>query len=163
MKISGLLALLLLALSCGLAQSPTRIDGRQHPELIPDNTAYRAVFLMHSHSASAEETARSEQLHALIGLNGADHIVYDTMLKDFRARYDEIVQTHDAFVVSNTASAAIADLQAEVAATRRSISALVQVERGRLQSEMSSEGLSKLAAFVQGEKTHMIVGVRSAQ
>ena len=35
----------LLLFSCvglGFAQSATRIDGRHHPELIPDNSAYRA-------------------------------------------------------------------------------------------------------------------------
>jgi hypothetical protein len=60
MKVRLLLGLLLLGVCCGSAQTATRIDGRQHPELIPDNAAYRSVFMMQSHFETSQAAARSE-------------------------------------------------------------------------------------------------------
>ena len=83
-------ALILLGASFLPAQQLTRIDGMQHPELIPDKAARRAIFLMHSHFSTNQENTRSEQLHANIGLTVADHEVYDQILRDFRRQYDEL-------------------------------------------------------------------------
>ena len=77
MKIRWIFGVLFLGACCGLAQTATRIDGRQHPELIPDNAAYRSVFMMQSHFETTEAAARSEQLQANIGLTAADHQLYD--------------------------------------------------------------------------------------
>ena len=82
---------ILVSSTLGLAQAPTRIDGRVHPELIPDNAAYRAVLLMHSHFATPEETTRSEQLHTRFAFSDADHQVYDQILRDFRLQYENLV------------------------------------------------------------------------
>jgi hypothetical protein len=98
---------------CGFAQKPTRIDGRTHPELIPDNAAYRAVFLMHSHFAAPEETVRSEQFHARLALTAGDHEAYDQILKDFRLQYENLVQAHNAFVDSGS-SVIVASLRDEM-------------------------------------------------
>lgn len=73
MKMRWIMGMLLLAACCGFSQTATRIDGRQHPELIPDNAAYRSVFMMQSHFETAEAAARSEQLQRNIGLTAADH------------------------------------------------------------------------------------------
>lgn len=155
--------LVLLAISCGFAQSPTRIDGRQHPELIPDNAAYRAVFLMHSHFETPEAIARSEQFHTMISFTAADHQLYDEALRNFRQQYEALIQTHNSFVDSNTASAGIGDLQKEASLSRQSISTLVEAARTQLAVGMSKEGLVRLDIFVQSAKTHMVVGVRSGQ
>ena len=97
MKSCWALGLVLLAVCCGFAQNATRIDGRQHPQLIPDNAAYRTVFLMHSHFETQQATTRSEQFHALIGFTAADHQAYDEVLRDFRQEYDHQVERHNAF------------------------------------------------------------------
>ena len=163
MKVRWLIGVLLLGVCCGVAQTATRIDGRQHPELIPDNAAYRSVFMMQSHFETSAATARSEQLQGNIGLTAADHQLYDEVLRNFRQQYEMLIQTHNAFVDANTASATVADLQKEVSNTRQSISRLVEATRSQLAAGLSKEGLAKLDAFVQSEKTHMVVGVRSGQ
>ena len=124
---------------------------------------HRLVFLMHSNRASAEEIARSEQLHSSINLTAADHLAYDAVLKGFRDQYEILAQRHDAFVDSNTTSASIADLQMEVSQTRQSLASLVEAAHTQLAAGMSKEGMAKLDAFIQSEKTHMVVGVRSEQ
>ena len=154
--------LLLLAAACGVAQNATRIDGRHHPELIPDKAAYRAVLLMQSHFATTEEIARSEQFHSRLGLTAADHTAYDQILVDFRQQYDNLVRTHDKFIDSS-ASSSIEDMRQEIASFRQSLSALVQSVRNQLAAQMSKEGLARLDAFIQSEKAHMVVGTRSAQ
>ncbi len=163
MKIRLLLGLLLLGVCCGSAQTATRIDGRQHPELIPDNAAYRSVFLMQSHFETAEATARSNQLQNNIGLSAADRQLYLQTLKNFRQQYEILTNTHNAFVDANTASASIADLQKEVSGTRQSLSRLVEATRAQLTAGLSKQGTAQLDAFVQSEKAHMVVGVRSGE
>lgn len=152
-----------LSACCGSAQTATRIDGSQHPELIPDNAGYRSVFMMQSHFETAAATARSEQLQGNIGLPAADHQIYLETLKNFRQQYELVINTHNAFVDANTASAAVTDLQKEVSNTRQSISRLVEATRAQLAAGLSKEGAAKLDAYVQSEKTHMVVGVRSGQ
>ncbi|MFZ0707828.1 MAG: hypothetical protein WAM71_19675 [Candidatus Korobacteraceae bacterium] len=163
MKVRWILGVLLLSACCGFAQTATRIDGRQHPELIPDNAAYRSVFMMQSHFETSEAAARSEQLQGNIGLSAADHQLYLQTLKNFRQQYETLINTHNAFVDTNTASASIADLQKEVSGTRQSVSRLVEATRGQLAAGLSKAGAARLDAFIQSEKTHMVVGVRSGQ
>ena len=163
MKVRWLVGVLLLGACCGLAQTATRIDGRQHPELIPDNAAYRSVFMMQSHFDTSEATARSEQLQRNIGLTAADQQLYEEVLKNFRQQYETVINTHNAFVDTNTASGSVAELQKEVSDTRQSISRLVEATRAQLATGLSKEGIAKLDAFVQSEKARMVVGVRSGQ
>jgi hypothetical protein len=163
MKLRRLIGMLLLGACCGIAQTATRIDGRQHPELIPDNAAYRSVFMMQSHFETSEAAARSEQLQGNIGLTPADHQLYDEVLKNFRQQYEMLIQTHNTFVDANTASASVADLQKEVSDTRQSISRLVEATPAQLAAGLSKEGLATLDAFVQSQKTQMVVGIRSGQ
>jgi hypothetical protein len=163
MRLRWFIGMLLLTAGCALAQTATRIDGRQHPELIPDTAAYRSVFLMQSHFDTAEMAARSEQLQGNIGLSASDHQLYLQTLKTFRQQYEILINTHNAFVDAKTASATIADLQQEVSGTRQAISRLVEATRAQLAAGLSKPGVAKLDAFVQSEKTHMVVGVRSGQ
>ncbi len=99
---------------------------------------------MHSHSATPEETVRSEQFHAMIGFTAADHQLYDEVLKNFLQQYDFLLRTHSAFVDANTASASIADLQKEVSDTRQSLKRLVEAARSQLAAGMSKAGMAKL-------------------
>lgn len=163
MKVRWLIGVLLLTACCSFAQTATHIDGQQHPELIPDNAAYRSVFLMQSHFETAEAVTRSEQLHGNIRLSAADHQLYDEILKSFHQQYEILISTHNAFVDANIASATAADLRKELSDTRQAISRLVEATRAQLSAGLSREGLATLDAFVQSEKTHMVVGTRSAQ
>lgn len=163
MKSCWAVGLVLLLSVCGSAQNATRIDGRQHPQLIPDNAAYRTVFLMHSHFETQQAATRSEQFHALIGFAAADHQAYDEVLRNFRQQYDHQVESHNAFVDSASSSSSIQEIREEVSNARKSLSMLVETARAEMAARMTKEGTAKLDAFVQSEKTRMVVGVRSAQ
>ena len=119
--------------------------------------------MMQSHFETSEAAARSEQLQGNIRLTPADRQVYDEALKNFRQQYETLINTHNAFIDANTASAAVPELQKEVSETRQSISRLVEATRAQLAAGLSKEGAAKLDAFVQSQKTQMVVGVRSGQ
>ncbi|HEV2214507.1 MAG TPA: hypothetical protein VGR64_04390, partial [Terracidiphilus sp.] len=120
--------LLVLAATTVTAQAPKRIDDRIHPELIPDNAAYRAVFIMQSHFATQEETARSEQFHKMLNLSASDHEAYDQAMVKFRQGYDLLVKTHDDYVDTSSMQSA-QDVHEEVVTFRQNVSALVKSTR----------------------------------
>ena len=157
-----LIGLIALVAASGIAQTPTRIDGRKHPELIPDNAAYRAVFLMQSHFATDAETARSEQFHKMLDLSTQDHTAYDRAMVQFRQAYDLLVKAHDDFVAGSSLQSN-ETIHEEVIQYRQKISALVKSTREALDSSMTPDGLVKLDTFVQSQKSHMIVGTGVAQ
>jgi hypothetical protein len=96
-------------------------------------------------------------------LTATDRQIYLETLKVFRQQYEIVINTHNAFVDANTSSASVADLQKEVSSTRQSLSRLVEATRAQLAAGFSKEGAAKFDAFVQSEKVHMVVGVRSGQ
>lgn len=157
------LSIIIMTACFGLAQNATRIDGRRHPELIPDTAAFRAVLLLHSHFEMPEVAQRSEQFHAKVSLNAADHTTYDQVLRKFRQEYESLLRAHESFIDANISSASITDLQEEANDTRQALSGLVEATRAQLATRLSANGFAKLDDFVQTEKTHMVVGVRGAQ
>jgi len=122
------LVLFLLLSSVGLAQQTT-INGSEHPELIPDGAAARAVFSVHSMygcpTAKADcdvaaVVANTEKQHAKLNLSAADHAIYDAAMQA---------------LFNNPKSQATA------------FSSLLPI--------FSADGQAKLKAFIQAEKVHM--------
>jgi hypothetical protein len=75
-----LLVLFLLLSGMGFGQQTT-INGSEHPELIPDSAAARAVFNVHSMFGSPADTANTEKQHAKLNLSPADHAIYDAAMQ----------------------------------------------------------------------------------
>jgi len=124
-----LLVLFLLLSGMGLAQQTT-VNGSEHPELIPDEAAARAVFSVHSMYGCptakpdcdvAAVVANTEKHHAKLNLSAADHAIYD------------------------------AAMQAHLNSNKQNASAVM----AGLTSTLSPDGLAKLKAFIQSEKAHM--------
>lgn len=122
------LVLFLLLSSVGLAQQTT-VNGSEHPELIPDEAAARAVFGVHSMygcpTAKADcdvaaVVANTEKQHAKLNLSAADHAIYDAAMQAF---------------FNNKSARASA--------------------YSTLLSALSIDGQTKLKAFIQAEKVHM--------
>lgn len=130
-----LLVLVLLLSGVGFAQQTT-INGREHPELIPDEAAVQAVFSVHSMygcpTAKADcdiaaVVANTEKHHAKLNLSAADHAIYD------------------------------AAMQAYFAGGKKNVAAAMT---GLL--SLSAEGQAKLKAFIQSEKARMQYHVQPA-
>ena len=78
-----LLLLFPLLAAIGFAQQTT-INGSQHPELIPDDAAARAVFSVHSMFSTPADAANTTKQQAKIGLSAADLAAYNAaMLASF--------------------------------------------------------------------------------
>lgn len=123
-----LLLLFLLLPGTGFAQQTT-INGREHPELIPDEAAARAVFSVHSMygcpTAKADcdvaaVVANTEKHHAKLNLSPADHDIYDAAMQ---ALFNNPKSLTTAFA--------------------------------SLLPTLSADGQAKLKAFIQSEKAHM--------
>jgi hypothetical protein len=129
------------------------IDGSTHPELIPDLTAYRLVFV--SMADSADNSSADKMGHkAHIGkmqFKNADQQSFVTLMQTFRTQYDDLVQKYN-----QEAKAALeAGSTPDVSSFLKRRDALVQGILDRLKLALSAEGLSRLDAFVSSEKQHM--------
>ena len=74
-----LLLLFPLLAAIGFAQQTT-INGSQHPELIPDDAAARAVFSVHSMFSTPADAANTAKQQAKIGLSAADLAAYNAAM-----------------------------------------------------------------------------------
>jgi len=74
-----LLLLFPLLAAIGFAQQTT-INGSQHPELIPDDAAARAVFSVHSMFSTPADAANTTKQQAKIGLSAADLAAYNAAM-----------------------------------------------------------------------------------
>jgi len=72
-------ALLLLLSSMAFAQQTT-INGREHPELIPDSAAAQAVFSVHSMFSTPADAANTAKQQAKIGLSTDDLAIYNAAM-----------------------------------------------------------------------------------
>jgi hypothetical protein len=71
---------------------PEMIDGKVHPELIPDLTAYRLYFLVVSRSSTAAEQ-KSQAAHvSQIRLSDRDTQTVYPVLSNFRQRYAQFIE-----------------------------------------------------------------------
>ena len=80
-----LLISLTLFTELALAQQVITVRGSEHPELIPDETAAIAVFVVHSDQYNA---ANTEKHHAKLGFSARDHSTYDAAMT-ILGRYPE--------------------------------------------------------------------------
>lgn len=129
--------------------APHGIDGSQTPELIPDNVAYRFVFLSLMLPANPDQVALTKHhLRFLcIRLDGADEQRLETALTSFAAEYADWQH-----VVSYTPENDI-DKRLSLGADRDS---LVMKYRSFIAERLSMKGLSAFQAYVTREKQHMV-------
>lgn len=79
------LLVLFLLLSGVVFAQQTTVDGREHPELIPDDAAARAVFSVHSMFDTPANTANTAKHQAKIGLSAADLAAYNAAMLAYRS------------------------------------------------------------------------------
>ena len=116
-----LLLLFLLLPNVGFAQQTT-VTGSEHPELIPDSAAARAVFNVHSMFGSPANAANTEKQHAKLNLSPADHALYDAAMQ---AHFSN-KKRHAAATMTGLLSALSPDGQAK-------LKAFIQSEKAHMQ------------------------------
>lgn len=137
------------------------VDGRVHPELIPDAAAYRLYFVAVSEMPNPTGEAQRRQLSHLgrIGLSDSDLNALIDALNKFKAQYSELIAEYNASATIADAGGAQPDLASFMA--RRD--ALVQSVRDQLKEKLSARGIIQLDAHIQTEKKRMKVAVKEAQ
>jgi len=78
---------------------PDTIDGAKHPELIPDEVAYRLIFLAvaEPEGAPAERTALARAKIAPARLSEDDAVAFLSLLTAFRKQFDALMRMRPIF------------------------------------------------------------------
>jgi hypothetical protein len=138
--------------------APGTVDGSKSPELIPDNVAYRLVFvsLAIPPNATAAQQRRQGAFLARIGLNESDSLVLLTKLSSFYTRYADFRKhENDAADQARGTGVPIDGTWVRLSIQRRD--ALVQSVRDELRTVLSPNGMNLLDTFVQKEKRGMTI------
>jgi hypothetical protein len=131
------------------------IDGSEHPELIPDVTAYRLFFVAITTNIASKEASDAKQRAYVrkLGLQPAASEQALKILLDFKVRHDQLIRNYND-------SAEVALLRGEApdyAGFLLQVDALVEDTRRLLKDSLSLEELNALDASIQGEKKFMRV------
>jgi hypothetical protein len=140
--------------AAGSQLNPGMIDGAQHPELIPDSTAYRLflVAVEQIPNITAAQTGFKKAHILRLGLNDNDAQAFAKVVENFRTRYDDLIKNYN-----DAAEVALPQGQAPDYDTfLRQRDALVQNARDDLSKMLTAEGMSKMDAVIQSEKSHMM-------
>jgi|SRR6267142_2365184 len=130
---------------------PNLIDGAAHPELIPDSVAFRLYLVAVSTGQNPTEAEQKHQHAHLMkpGLADTDQQILVSILSDFRAKYDALVNEYNTF--------AKADSTTDVHTFLKKLDDLVQSTRDTISVRLSSKGAVQLHTFVLSEKKNMKV------
>ena len=135
----------------------TVIDGAQHPESIPDITAYRLFFVIASRPAIASENEKRHQAAQLarIGLENADGKTLTAVLADFDSLYRTLIDTFNEEAAADWARGESPNQNAFLLQRDQ----IVQSTLDTLRARLSSDGFARLQQHVKGEKKHMKLSV----
>jgi hypothetical protein len=127
---------------------PGTIVGAKSPELIPDSTAFRLVFLSLRAPESPSATDLKKQSSRLkhIGFSDDDAVAAKNIIDDFGTAYDDW-QTK----FRQTSSSI------DIPTAKSERDAIVQETLGRVMKQLSPAGAAKLAQYVQAAKVRMVV------
>jgi hypothetical protein len=131
------------------------IDGEVHPELIPDESAYRLVFVvlgLPTNATDAEEQLRNLRLND-VGLSVSDAQAAAPVLDWFKVRYADMINTFNDSAHAISANGGTPDIQSFDVAR----DGLVQATRDQLKQMLSPPGMAALDGFVHREKAKMRV------
>jgi uncharacterized protein YukE len=124
------------------------IDGKLHPELIPDLQAYRMFFLAATpDNGDAKELAKQNAHISKVDVDASDTLALTSALNDFRQEYDSMVKEYNGSSVEHHAD--------DYAAFNQRVDQLVQFTLDKLKAAMSAHAFAKFQAHVQKEKAGM--------
>jgi hypothetical protein len=129
-----------------------QIDGSVNPELIPDLTAYRLVFLFvgAAPNSTPKEIALQQLRLRKIGLGERDNQLLIPILNRFRFEYAALIEHYNKTAEATAAKGQVADSKAFLLLRDN----LVQTTRDKLKA-LSPNGVIRLHEHVQQEKRGM--------
>jgi hypothetical protein len=142
------------------AQTSGVIDGSQHPEQIPDATAYRLVLANISElpNPTADRQARQHAFLDRIGFNDDEAQTVVPILTAFKMHYNELIDEYNKSVVQANASGTQPNLKAFL----EQVATLVKSTRGEILTALGSSATSRFDTYVQNEKRRMKVAAQEA-
>jgi hypothetical protein len=130
------------------AYPPGTIDGAKNPELIPDDVAYKMLFLslMEPENPSDAQKARQEAKLRMIGLSDNDKAGFLAKLGDFRDRLSDLGgRTQEILKVTPKPARDSADWQ-ELSDIEQQTNTVVTDTVEALNAGLSQEGFGKFQA-----------------
>jgi hypothetical protein len=126
------------------------ISGKDHPELIPDITAYRLFFLMLAEdpNPTPEKQKRQAAHLAKASLDNLDSQAVVRLLEKHKIQYQAMIYKFNA---EETAREQLG-LPSQTAAFQTEIDQVVQQTHDRLAQVLSQDGMTRLEALIQDEK-----------
>jgi hypothetical protein len=156
-----LLVVLLFTCTVPLAQQPSHnhqlatISGKDHPELIPDVTAYSLVLSVLSAPANATDQDRAGRIAHVkkIGLDVHDTLQLIAITDAFRTQYDSMLKTHNESIIPVVGPASQPDnTQFEQKRQAFVLDTIEQIKR-----ELTPDGVKQFLDHVQAEKANMTI------
>jgi hypothetical protein len=132
------------------------ISGKDHPELIPDVTAYSLVLSVLSVPANATDQDRAGSISHIkrIGLDAHDTLQLVAITDAFRAQHDALLKTLNDSIIPIPAGPAS---QPDNKGFEQSHQALVLSAVEQIKSELSPDGVEAFLHHVQTEKANMAI------
>ena len=136
---------------------PDTIDGAKNPELIPDDVAYRLIFLAiaEPEDAPPERLALARDKIAPTGLSENDTQAFLLLLTGFRKQFDALNAQEDGIFKRNFAVHPLSTDAEQLRTLRTRRLQLIADTIAALPARLSDEGFAKLQEHVQREKRSM--------
>lgn len=132
------------------------IYGKDHPELIPDNTAYRLYLTVIGETPNASPQKRERQMAfaSKAPLSASDTTALIVVADWYKTQWTAMVNDYNSKVAAaNDHGTPLPDGRAFLAKR----DALVEQARGLLKKSLPAASMGRLDAHVQSEKRHMII------
>jgi hypothetical protein len=136
---------------------PDTIDGAKHPELIPDEVAYRLIFLAvaEPEGAPAERTALARAKIAPARLSEDDAVAFLSLLTAFRKQFDALNAHETDLLQSNFAVHPLGTVAEQLRNIRAQRAKLLADTIAAVPARLSEGGIAKLGEHLQREKHAM--------
>ena len=136
---------------------PDTIDGAKHPELIPDDVAYRLIFLAvaEPEGAPADRIALARAKIAPARLSEDDAVAFLTLLTAFRKQFDALNAQETDLLQSNFAVHPLSTVAEQLRGIRAQRAKLFADTVAAMPARLSEGGVAKLGEHLQREKHAM--------
>lgn len=136
---------------------PGTIDGAKNPELIPDDTAYRLVFLAFSEPEDATDAqkARFRAKLTAAGLDEDDTEAFRLILGHMQTQLDDVRAQEDAVLAANPMPHPDSTGATKLTELSRQRDSYVAEAMSALPGRLSADGLGKFHDFILTQKRGM--------
>lgn len=136
---------------------PGTIDGSKNPELIPDEVAFRMLFLAvaEPESATEQQKARARAKIASAGLSDQDTAAFLTLLAEFHKKMSSVLAQNEEIRVRNPFPSPYGTDWPQGVQLRKQMEQNVADTLAALPARLSAEGMTKLRTHLENVKRGM--------